>query len=1030
MDLLRNYLANLQTKLATGNSLEHTHRSSFESLIHKLNEEIIVLNEPKRSEHGNPDFVFLNKKNRDILLGYAETKDIDKNLNEVEKSEQLRRYLGYSNLILTNYTEFRFFRNGEKYQTIKIANLNQNKLQYNEDSFHLLEAELKAFLEGKPEKITNATRLAKIMGGRASRIRDNVNVYLNTNDNRNEELERVYEVMKKLLVHDLSVEKFADMYAQTLVYGLFVARFYDSTGDSFTRQEARDLVPPSNPFLQHFFDHIVGPKFDKRLAYIVDDLCEIFTVAPVSEIIKRHFNLFGENTEKDPIIHFYEDFLKEYDPELRKQMGAYYTPVPVVGFMIRAVDEIIKKDFGLSEGLASREKIEIEKMLQGKKVKEKIHRVQLLDPAVGTATFLNETISFIHKRFQNQQGMWESYANQDLLPRLHGFELMMAPYTIAHLKLAMTLKETGIKTITNRLGVYLTNTLDEADASDDSLFSYFGLAEAISDEAKTASRIKNEVPIMVVLGNPPYSVSSQNKGKWIHGKLTNYKKDLNERNIQPLSDDYIKFIRFAEDCIQKTGSGVVAMITNNSFIDGIIHRQMRKHLLETFDDIYILDLHGNSKKKETALDGSKDENVFNIMQGVSINIFVKKGGKKKGLGTIFHTELHGKRKDKFVKLREATLSTLPWKKLDYTSPYYFFVPKDFGLIKEYEKGFKVDELFRVGGSGIKFRKDNLLVKKHFTDDSVKQLLNDMHTLSNEQIRAKYNIEDTSDWKLEDKKKYFELGDYASITKVLYRPFDTRYTYYPLDKINNLIPRGDSRRGIMKNMFEPNLALITSKQQSTFDFQHILVTDKLVDMCTISSQTKEGGYSFPLYIFHENGTKTPNLNAEIANAITKAVGDYTPEQLFDYIYAMLHSLQYRSRYKEFLKIDFPRIPYPKNRVVFEQLASIGIKLRELHLLQAPIMDVSIYPFPESGSDIVEKVEYKEGKVYINPSQYFDEVPRSAWEFYIGGYQPAQKWLKDRKGRTLVYEELTHYQKVLTSIQKTIEIMKEIDSIIEL
>lgn len=551
MNYLLNYLQKLQNELNTGNSLEHTFRPAFKDFIESLNEQIIAVNEPKRSAHGSPDFIFLNKKNLEMLLGYAETKDIDKNLNDVEKSEQLRRYLGYSNLILTNYIEFRFFRNGEKYQTIEIAHLNQNKLEYKEESFHQLESELKAFLEGKPEKITNATRLAKIMGGRASRIRDNVSAYLNTKDNRNEELERVYEVMKKLLVHDLSVEKFADMYAQTLVYGLFVARFYDSTGDSFTRQEARDLVPPSNPFLQHFFDHIVGPKFDKRLAYIVDDLCEIFTVAPVSEIIKRHFNLFGENTEKDPIIHFYEDFLKEYDPELRKQMGAYYTPVPVVGFMIRAVDEIIKKDFGLTEGLASREKIEIEKMLQGKKVKEKIHRVQLLDPAVGTATFLNETISFIHKRFLNQQGMWESYANQDLLPRLHGFELMMAPYTIAHLKLAMTLKETGVKTITNRLGVYLTNTLDEAEVSDDSLFSYFGLAEAISDEAKTASRIKNEVPIMVVLGNPPYSVSSQNKGKWIQEKVADYKKDLNERNIQPLSDDYIKFIRFAEDCVQK-----------------------------------------------------------------------------------------------------------------------------------------------------------------------------------------------------------------------------------------------------------------------------------------------------------------------------------------------------------------------------------------------------------------------------------------------------------------------------------------------
>src|SRR3989344_5590295 len=576
--LLTNYIQSISKKFAHKETSEMGYRTDFENILKGIFEQVQKIpriDHDARAKQGNkPDFVVLKG---DVPILYIEAKDIGVSLDKVEKSEQMVRYFGYATLVLTNYVEFRFYRNGLPY--------------------------------GEP--IKTGAHLAKIMGGKAQRIRDNVNQFLGGASEQNKELFRVYDAIKKMLVHDLSLESFSDMYAQTLVYGLFVARYYDDSAQTFSRQEARDLVPASNPFLQHFFDHIAGPNFDKRLSYIVDELCEAFQHADTKKLVEEYM------VDADPIIHFYEDFLKEYDPALRKKMGAYYTPLPVVNFIVRSVDHILKKDFGLAQGLAYTAKLP-----DGK------HKVQVLDPAVGTGTFISATIRIIYEYLlkQKQEGRWPAYVHNDLLPRLHGFELMMAPYTIAHLKLSLAFKQTGFWKFHRRLGIYLTNSLEQAETQPNLLS--FGLAESIAEEAKEATVVKNTTPIMVVLGNPPYSVSSSNKGEWIQNLIKVYKEGLEDRNIQPLSDDYIKFLRFAENFIEKNKTGIVAMITNNSFIDGTIHRQMRKHLLETFDEIYILDLHGNSKKKEKAPDGGKDENVFDIQQGVSINIFVRKNENK------------------------------------------------------------------------------------------------------------------------------------------------------------------------------------------------------------------------------------------------------------------------------------------------------------------------------------------------------------------------------------------------------------------
>lgn len=1016
--LVAQYIATVAEKLKTGQAREHAYRLAFETLIQTVDPSLRPINDPSRSEHGNPDFVFLRG---DITAGYAETKDIGVDLDKTEKTQQMERYLGYSNLILTDYLEFRFFRNGERYgEAIVIGEVVDGTVKIHEDNFGALADTLKDFLQSEPEPIKNGKRLAKIMGGKARRIRDNVIRFLALDSSKNAELERVYEIIKELLVHDLSKEKFADMYAQTLVYGLFVARFHDDTLGDFTRQKARDLVPASNPFLRHFFDHIVGPDFDKRLGYIVVELCDVFSCTDVQMLMGQYFQKDDGAKGPDPVIHFYEDFLKEYDAEQRKKLGAFYTPLPVVRFIVRAVDSILEKEFNLPQGLADTEKIEIKRLEQTRKVKQLVHRVQILDPAAGTGTFLNETVRTIHNRFEDQAGRWKAYVNDDLLPRLHGFELMMAPYTIAHLKLGMMLKETGYNEFTKRLGVYLTNSLEEGQIRHD-LFSLIGLSQAIAEEAKQASLIKKERPIMVVIGNPPYSVSSSNKGEWIRNLIQDYKEGLNERKIN-LDDDYIKFIRFAEHFIEKNHGGIVAMITNNSFIDGITHRQMRKHLLQTFNTIYILDLHGNAKKKETAPDGGKDENVFDIQQGVSISLFVRNSKQKNTSGKVYHAEFFGKRQSKFDRLNTSDIETVKWQKLDYREPYYFFVPKDFRAEEVYQRGFKLDELFREYNSGIQTKRDG--VAYCFDSQEIEATINDFLYRDADDLRSKYNIpSDGRDWTIDLAKQDVSHSE-GLITKIAYHPFDERFTWYS-GKTKGFMAY--PRSPLMKAMLKQNIALIAVRNSRRGNVNNYFVAQTILDKDAISPF--DNSRFFPLYIYAEDGTKVPNLNHDIVKQIEALVGAVTPEDIFDYIYATLHSPSYRKKYKELLKIDFPRVPYPKNKEQFQALVSLGRELRLLHLLESPKVNKFITTYPKDGSNVVEKPMYKEGNVFINKDQYFGNVPETTWSFWIGGYQPAQKWLKDRKSRTLTNTDIEHYQKMIVALTETRRLMSEVDTFLK-
>jgi len=636
---------------------------------------------------------------------------------------------------------------------------------------------------------------------------------------------------------------------------------------------------------------------------------------------------------------------------------------------------------------------------------------------------------------------------------LNGFELLMASYAMAHLQLDLLLKETGFKsTKTQRTRVYLTNSLEEFHPDTGTLF-----ANWLSSEANEANHIKRDTPVMCIIGNPPYAVSSTNKGDWIQNLLNDYKKNLNERKIN-LDDDYIKFIRYGQHFINKNGEGILAYISNNSFIDGITHRQMRRHLLETFDEIYILDLHGNTRKRETAPDGSTDQNVFDIMAGVSINIFIKTGNKKKSeLGKLYHTDVFGKRSSKYSFLNNNSFSSVNWEELKSQEPNFFFIHKDYELRDRYQKGLKIDNLFDLNSAGIETQKDKIAI--HFTKSTFKKVYSDFVELSEEDIRNKYpHAKDTRDWKIITSKEDFKKHGESKIKQIVYRPFDSRFSYMS-GKSKGFVAY--PRYNVTKHLIQENLSLLTCKRQTSFDFQHIFLVDKPSERCTVSLQTGEVGYIFPLYLYPEiNGQqslqqskkRTPNLKQDKVNEISIKLGltftnekentenTFAPIDVLDYIYAVLHSPNYRKKYKEFLKIDFPRVPYPKNQNTFWKLVELGKEIREIHLLESPTTEQYITTYPKDGDNVITRKLTKTsigfeltneavgiGRVWINDDQYFDKVPKVAWEFYIGGYQPAQKWLKDRKGRTLGFDDIFHYQKIIVALSETDRLMKEIDKI---
>ena len=1027
------YIKELDRLYLTGLTTEHSFRPALQKLLENLCQ-CTVVNEQSHIDCGAPDLTLLRNN---LPIAFVEAKNLeDGDLDGRRKNkEQFDRYkASLDTIIFTDYLDFKLYQHGEWVMSVHLAEI-QGKHICLCDEARLLEM-MDTIRQQTPQHITSAGKLAQLMAAKARLLRDIIENAIRNDQQQNKtpyesELLGYMQSFQDVLLHDITPKTFADIYAQTIAYGMFAARLHDTTPENFTRMEAANLIPKTNPFLRKVFHEIAGYDLDERIAWIVDDLVAVFAATDVEKIMQG----FGKNTQMtDPLMHFYEDFLYQYDPAAKKACGVYYTPQPVVNYIVRAVDDILRTEFALPMGLADTCKVTVEqeRLQDSRHRTDKVqkHRVQVLDPAVGTGTFLAEVVRQIKRNLAGQMGGWNAYVPEHLLPRLYGFELMMAPYTIAHLKLDM---EIGVSA-QERLKVFLTNSLEEYNPNAGTLFG-----NALSKEANAASAIKKEAPIMVMLGNPPYSGISQNNGEWIIRLMADYKKEpggvqpLQERKIW-LNDDYCKFIRLGQYYVDRNHEGILAYICNNGFLDNPTFRGMRWNLLQSFDKVYIINLHGNSLQKETTPDGGKDENVFDIMVGVSINIFVKTGKKKGNSADVYYADVFGTRKSKYDFLCEHTLDTLDWQKVNLSAPYYFFVPKDEKGKDEYDKGFRIDELMPLNVTGVVTARDSLAI-----DISKEELLKRMQfftdkSISDDEVRTtlfghkkagKYLPGDSRGWNLSVARTKIQNANHQDAIKpILYRPFDKQYIYYSPDIVDW------GREKLFAHLLHNgNFGIVFVRQAITDNWSHILVADSLIDN-RYQYSNKSTAYISPLYLYPEEGSmdteRRLNLDEKIWAEISRCAGrDTTPEEVFDYIYGILHSPRYREQYKEFLKVDFPRIPYPESGEQFAHFVSFGHQLRELHLMHTLPDMPDIATFPIEGDCVVEQPHYTDGRVYINATQYFDNVPDTAWQFYIGGYQPAQKWLKDRKTRTLSFDDLAHYTHIIRVLLQTDRLMREID-----
>lgn len=1029
------YLREIRSLRKGGKDTEHTYRPALKKLLETLTPGIVVTNEPRhRTDCGAPDILVRSKK-ASMTIGYLETKPLGCNLDEAEQSEQLKRYRGaLPNLILTDYLEFRWYVDGEPRAAACLARLGRRgEIPAEKAEEGSVRKILWEFLARSVETLTSPKELAERMARLTHMIRDII-IATFEKDRASAMLGDLRKAVATALIPDLDqpakTAEFADMFAQTIAYGLFAARCNHRGPKPFRRLGAASEIPKTNPFLRKLFEAITGSDLDEEpYAGFVDDVVELLAHTDIDALLED----FGKRTRRqDPTLHFYETFLAAYDPKLRRRRGVYYTPEPIVWYIIHSVDHLLKAQFDCGQGLADASTVEYEREdNHGKKTRGQAPRVLVLDPACGTGTFLYAVVDLVREQFmvRGDAGMWSGYVKNHLLPRLFGFELLMAPYAVAHFKLGMQLAAQDMEprhrnrwaynfVRTERLGIYLTNTLETAERIVQEQM-YF-IQRIIAEEANAATRIKRDLPIMVVIGNPPYSNFGQmNRGKSILGLLKDYKKGLHEKKLN-IDDDFIKFIRFGQWRIERTGAGILGFISNNTYIDGITHRRMRQSLMETFSDIYILDLHGSSKKKETCPDGSKDTNVFDIQQGVAIGIFVKKPGKR-GLAKVHHADLWGIAKSKYARLLETDAGTTKWSRLQPKPPYFFFVPKDFRLEEEYSAGWRLDHVFWVQQSGLKTDRDEL-----FQDFDRNKLHNRIKTFYSEagmraEFREAYGVEDSSSYDLLARRLKTSFHA-ANIQQCLYRPFDVRWLYYE---------RGLTSRPaweVMRHMLAGrNMALIGMRQYeyNVPDYCYVSVTDTIVE-CRVFVSNRGIGNVFPLYLYpslHEGRRgilrsemiakakkaieacseiarrdvhseqdrvaalierqfkkteypRWPNLDSRFVaemkgrlklTFVPDGTGDlkktFGPEDVFHYIYAVFHSPTYRERYAEFLKIDFPRVPLTSDRGLFRTLCAKGKELVGSHLLQSDVVSKPMTTYPVPGDDVVVKGHPR----YLAPGQ---------------------------------------------------------------
>jgi hypothetical protein len=1027
--VLKTYLTKLHEVAMRGDAREESFYAPLSELLAeyarqaKLNK-VHITTLPKQTEAGNPDFRVWDGKQH--IVGYIEAKEPNvEYLDRVETSSQLKRYRHtFPNLLLTNFFEFRLYRDGVLIDKVSVGRpflLTRIKAippAENEEQFMDL---MEKYFSFSLPKVHDAKSLAVELAKRTRFLKDEV-----VAEELREEASGkkgfilgFYEAFRTYLISGITHEEFADLYSQTVAYGLFAAR--TRAEGEFSRKIAYDNIPQTIGILRDVFRFISLGDLPKPMEWIVDDIAEVLDVTDVKKILHRFFH---EGKGKDPIVHFYETFLAEYDPKTRERRGVYYTPEPVVSYIVRSLHLLLKEEFNRPDGLAT-------------------ESVTALDPAAGTLTFLAEASSLAVQEFTTKYGSGarEEFIRGHILKNFYAFELMMAPYAIGHLKMSFLLEELGYRLAEDeRCKLYLTNTLDMKELEQTPLP---GMA-SLSEESHLAGKVKKEQPILVILGNPPYSGHSTNVYEEVRAYYQMDGKSLGEKNPKWLQNDYVKFIRFAQVKIEQAGEGLLGFITDNSYLDSPTFRGMRRSLMQSFNEIYLLDLHGNSNKKERCPDGSEDKNVFDIMQGVAIILCVKRKGDASE-AKVRHGELWGKRDNKYARLLMDDVKTTPWRELTPQANFYLFIPRDESLASKYEKFPRIDEIFPLNGVGMTTARDGFVIDR---DKNV--LLNRIRLFkhskySDDELHDFFNINRKEGWSI--RKAWNTLQDIPDsrlkeyIYPVLYRPFDVQWIFYHDSVVWRTVKK------IMQHMQKGNLGLALPRRVETSGpWQHAIVTKNIIEHVSVSLKTID--YLFPLYLYPDdkeanscreqptlyadekpNGPR-PNIDEKFYRKLSEAYGvKPASAELLHYVYAILYANPYRTKYAEFLKLDFPRIPFTNDLGLFRRVAGLGDLLTALHLMTSPLLDLPMAKFEGEGESKLDKPRYdtEKGRVYINAGRWFEGVAPEVWEYRIGGYQVCDKWLKDRKGRVLQLDDIKHYCRVVTALSRTIEVQREIDGL---
>nr|WKT13842.1 N-6 DNA methylase [Borrelia sp. BU AG58] len=1035
IDLLKEYVNDLK-RTKVEEKTEFTDRDCLKKLIEKSrpSSSILIQHEPKRNKEGlgAPDFIV---KNNESIVGYIETKKIEQNLDDTLKSPQIEKYKQLSsNILLTNYIEFVWIKNENvvlREILVFKTELEKHNTKIDPTKSEKVTDILKQFLVAPIENITSVEKLASLLAKRSKTLKELVEqtLTLNLKLDKQNTLTETYNILKKRIYNEnFKVGEFADSIAQTITYGFFLAKLNNASNLIINFNNIKQFIPDNFALIQDILklvDNIASSREYRHIKWILEELINIINKIE-TEILFKEFSFIQsqQNSLKDPYLYFYEDFLTKYDKHLKKSKGVYYTPYYVVNFIVESLNNILKRKFKLENGFATREKVTV------------------LDFAAGTGTFLLEVIKCILKEIPKESGKQQDYITTHILKNIYGFEYLMAPYAVAHLKLFQYLKEICSFKFQNedsRLKIFLTNTLDLTEPTSQGEFQAF--FPAISAENKLVNEVKNK-PILVILGNPPYSAKSKNNNDYILNLIKDYKtienKQLNENAITALNDDYVKFIRFAEHKIENANEGLLGIITNNGYLDNVTFRVMRYKLLKTFDEIYILNLHGNLRKKEKTIAGDMDENVFDIQTGVAISIFIKDKTRDKTnkLANVFYKSIKGTRTQKYAFLESNSIFSInDFEKLDVNSPYYFFVKKNLDNEVTYSKGIALKDIFREYNSGIQTNKDKIAID--FTKEELLRKLDDLAYLSEKDARHKYGLaKDSRNWKLIEVQNLLKSTniDARYVQKIAYRPFDNRFVYYSRSK--GVVARPSYK--IMKHILEieNNIGLVTTRFLSTDSFKHAFITSNISERCLVSNKPKEASYFYPLLIKEEHGALgsiiKENFTDSFRNFInTKYPKKFKAQEILAYIYAVLNSSSYRIKFYEFFKIDFPKIIFTDELDKFESLVKLGSMLINAHLLKTTgNVDKSIGMHISLNDDekhIVEKIQYRSDteELYYNNNSKFINIPHKVYEFVVGGYQVLQSYLKYRKGRYLSIDEIEHIEKVIRVICYIIDIQTQID-----